>query len=141
MITNLEYVECHEEVDAVKYKADALVVAIQNRCKGARIIPSYNGHDFDERYAINKKGQITDLQTGAELVSGHQGQVSLMVVNSKNKLHRITNQRALALAFFGFEVVGNKSVHLINNTQPLSLANLQVCNGYKDTAGAIKLNY
>lgn len=110
---------------------------IKQLCTGAKLLPDHGSYKFDSRYAVNPAGQIIDLHTGAVLVPAQtKGQVKLMTTSGQMS---ITNQRALALAFFGVEAVGNKRVHLINPELPLGPYNLQVCKSRKNTADGVAL--
>lgn len=109
---------------------------IKQLCTGAKLLPDHGSYKFDSRYAVSPAGKIIDLHTGNELLPSATGQVSLMTTSGKLS---ITTQRALALAFFGVEAVGNKFVHLINPELPLCPYNLQVCKSRKSTAGGVAL--
>lgn len=127
----------YQGVQDADNKVEALVTSIKLRCAGAKLLPDYGNYKFDGRYAVNSKGQITDLQTGLELLPNNpKGQTGLMTTSGQMS---ITNQRALALAFFGVKAVANKRVHLINSKLPLSVNNLQVCKSHKTSADGVHL--
>lgn len=137
MSSNQYSPDSYPVVEDADSKVEALIASIKARCAGAKLLPDYDSYKFDGRYAVNSKGQITDLQTGLELLPNNpKGQTGLMTASGQMS---ITNQRALALAFFGVKAVANKRVHLINSKLPLSIENLQVCQSHKTTAGGVHL--
>lgn len=137
MTSNQYLQDSYQAIEDADNKVEALITSIKARCAGAKLLPDYGNYKFDGRYAVNSKGQITDLHTGLELLPNNpKGQTGLMTTSGQMS---ITNQRALALAFFGVKAVADKRVHLINSKIPLSIENLQVCKSHKTSAGGVHL--